>query len=67
MRERIGQQVAELRARRGMTLRQLAEKSGVSSQNITKIEHGRYNVSIDILDKVASALGAQLEIEERGE
>lgn len=63
-RERIGQQIAELRQKKGLTLKQLAELSGVTFQNITKIEHGKYNVSIDILTKVCNALGAEITIKE---
>lgn len=61
-RERIGQQIAELRKSKGLTLKQLAEISGITFQNITKIEHGRYNVSIDILAKLCDALGVSIEI-----
>lgn len=61
-RVRIGQQIAELRKKRGLTLKQLAEISGITFQNITKIEHGRYNVSIDILKKLCDALGVRFEI-----
>ena len=63
-RERIGNRIAELRKGKGLSLRQLAELSGVTSQNITKIEHGRYNVSIDILSKICNALDCEIEIKE---
>lgn len=61
-RERIGRQLADLRTKKGYSVRQLAELAGVSYQNITKIENGKYNVSIDILSKVTKPLGAKLEI-----
>lgn len=60
----IGRQVAELRAKRGLSTRQLAELCGVNFANIGKIERGSYNVSIDILGKVCAALGARIKIEE---
>lgn len=63
-REQIGRQVAELRNKRGLSTRQLAELCGVDSSNIGKIERGRYNVSVDILGRVCDALGARLKIEE---
>ena len=59
---RIGQKIAELRQERGLSVRQLGEMSGVSYQNITKIEHGKYNVSIDLLTKVLNVLDSQIEI-----
>lgn len=58
----IGRQLAELRKRRGLSTRQLAELCGVNYSNIGKIERGAYNVSIDILGKVCDALGAKLVI-----
>ena len=60
---RIGILIKELRTKRGYTQRQLSESSGVSVQNITKIEHGRYNASVDILGRIAAALGATIKIE----
>lgn len=64
-RERIGQRIAELRKQRGLTVMQLANQCGVTRQNIYKIEDGKYNVSIDILTKVATALDAELIIQEK--
>lgn len=64
-RERIGLQVAELRNKRGYTTRQLAELSGLNHSNITKIEKGAYNASVDILSKLLSPLGAEIAIKEK--
>lgn len=66
-RERIGKMVAEMRNSKGYTIRELAGLCGVSYQNITKIENGRYNVSIDILSKVANTLGYEISFEERSD
>jgi transcriptional regulator with XRE-family HTH domain len=65
-REEIGAELQTLRVQRGLTVRELAEASGVHYSNIAKIENGRYNVSVDILGKVADALGYKLVFEERG-
>ena len=62
MREYIGKRVAEIRQEKGLSIRQLADLCGVSAQNITKIEHGRYNVSIDILGNICEELDCRLEI-----
>ena len=67
-REYIGQQLAALRNKQGLTrltTRQLADMCGVTYVNISKIENGRYNVSIDILQKVCDALGADIRIIEK--
>ena len=61
-REYIGKRVAEIRQAKGLSIRKLAELCGVTASNITKIEHGRYNVSIDILGKICDALGYHVDI-----
>lgn len=63
-RAEIGRQLAELRTKRGLSTRQLAELCGVNYANICKIERGSYNVSVDILGRVCDALGAKIVIVE---
>lgn len=62
-REQIGQRIAQLRKERGLTQEQLSELTGLDRTNIAKIENGKYNVSIDILNKVCVSLGAKIKIE----
>lgn len=64
-RQQIGSKIQELRVQRGLSVRQLAEMSGVIYSNISKIENGRYNVSVDILGKIADALGVELTMIEK--
>lgn len=59
---RIGRQIRLARLSKNLTVRQLAELSGVPFQNITKIENGKYNVSIDILGKLCHALGLKMDL-----
>jgi transcriptional regulator with XRE-family HTH domain len=61
-RERIGKRIAELRKAKGLTQAQLAEKTGFSQSNIGRIETGKYSVGIDVLAKIAEALGATVEL-----
>lgn len=61
-RERIGEQIRTARIGKNLTVRQLAELSGVPFQNITKIENGKYNVSIDILGKLCHALDLKMDL-----
>ena len=63
-RSRVGAMIAEARKRQGLSIRELAERSGVSYQNITKIEKGKYNVSIDILGKLCQALDLKIDLSE---
>ena len=46
-----------------VTQNQLAEKSGVSQSNISKIESGNYHPSVATLKKIADALGKRLVID----
>ena len=61
-RDYIGKRIAEIRQAKGLSIRQLAEASGVNFANIYKIENGKYNVSIDILGKICEALGCRIDL-----
>lgn len=61
-REYIGKRIAEIRQTKGLSIRQLADASGVNFANIYKIENGKYNVSIDILGKICEALDCRIDI-----
>ena len=61
-RDYIGKRIAEIRQAKGLSIRQLAEASGVNFANIYKIENGKYNVSIDILGKICDALGCRIDL-----
>ena len=63
-RERIGQRIAKLRKEQGMTQAELAEQTGIQRAHITRIEAGRYSVGIDLLDKIAVALGMEVDFVE---
>lgn len=64
-REEIGSELQTLRVQKGLTVRELGEMCDMQHSSIVKIENGRYNVSVDILGKVADALGYRLTFEER--
>ena len=64
-REYIGKSIAEIRQVKGLSIRQLAEDSGVNFANIYKIENGKYNVSVDILEKICDALDCRIDIVEK--
>lgn len=55
--------IANTRNQLGITQKQLAEKSGVSQANISKIENGSCKPSIPILKRIADGLGKRLVIE----
>ena len=43
-----------------LTQKQLAQRSGVSQTNISKIENGNYHPSLSTLKRIADALGKRL-------
>ena len=45
-----------------LTQKQLAQRSGVSQANISKIENGNYHPSLSTLKRIADALGKRLEV-----
>ncbi len=54
---RLGERARRLRLEQHLTLRELAERSGVSLRFLLQIESGRANVSVVRLADVATALG----------
>src|SRR5918992_2614175 len=58
--DRLGGRVRELRRRRGLTLEELAERSGVSRAMISKLERGEKNPTLMVAAKLAEGLGVTL-------
>lgn len=59
---RIGQRIAELRKEKGLTQIELADCSQLTQRHISRIESGRYNLTVDLLAKVAEGLGCKIDI-----
>lgn len=57
---RIGSALRTLRVERGLLVRELAEKSGVSRWTITNIENGHVRAEDVTLSKLARGLGVSL-------
>src|ERR687893_248178 len=57
---RLGGRVRELRRRRGLTLEELAGRSGVSRAMISKLERGEKNPTLVVAAKLAEGLGVTL-------
>ena len=55
----LGERVRALRAHRGMTRKVLAGESGVSERYLAQLEQGQGNISVILLARVATALGAE--------
>jgi transcriptional regulator with XRE-family HTH domain len=54
---RFGKRLREVRVARGMTQAQLAENAGVTLSYITRLENGLSAPGIDLVAKLAAALG----------
>jgi transcriptional regulator with XRE-family HTH domain len=59
-RDAVVSQLKTLRREQGMTQEYLAELVGTKKSNISRLESGRYNPSLDFLIKVADGLGKQI-------
>jgi transcriptional regulator with XRE-family HTH domain len=56
----IGQRIKELRMQRGLTLEEVAERSGCSSGFLSQLERNRVAPSISMLYAIGEALGVQV-------
>ena len=63
--EQLGQRVRALRTQRGWTMRELAERAGISRATLQKIEKGDLSVAIGLVFEVAALVGVTLFDEER--
>ena len=59
---KIIEEIILARRERNLTQKDLAELVGTKQSNISRLESGNYNPTIDFLNKIASAVGKQLEV-----
>jgi len=59
---KIISQIIDLRRKKKISQKQLAELLNTKQPSIARLESGDYNPSIDFLKKIAEVLGAELEI-----
>lgn len=60
-RVQIGASLREARLARGLTVREAAEKAGLSYQLVSKVENGG-NTTLDTLQMLAAAVGARADV-----
>ncbi len=60
-RVRIGNRIKQIREERGIEARELARLVNIDAANLSRIENGRYSVGLDILAKIATALGKKID------
>ena len=61
-RQSIVEQYVQCRKMQGLTQAELAKKAGVPRSNITRFESGNYNPSLELLVRIAAALGMTLQM-----
>lgn len=59
---RIGQRIKQLRKENNIDAKTLAARAGIDPSNLSRIELGHYSVGFDMLNKIANALGARVEL-----
>lgn len=62
VRLRIGLRIRELRTAQHLSQEDLAQMAGITRANLSNIEAGKYSAGLDILNKIATALGAEINI-----
>ena len=61
---KLAMKIAELREKKGLSQKQLAELMGTSQQAISRIESGRYEgFTLKTLERIAEATGMRVKIE----
>ena len=55
-------QIIEERSRQDITQEELALRVGTQKSNISRLESGSYNPSLDFLIKIANSLGKEVQI-----
>lgn len=56
----MGERIRDLRCAQGWTQEQLAEIAGITTANLRSVEAGKYATTLDVLNKIAGALNAEL-------
>lgn len=64
-RKAMGENIRKLRTAQGWEQEQLSQIAGITTANVRSVEAGKYAVNIDVLNKIAGALGAELKMIEK--
>ena len=58
----IVSQIIDERSKQNITQEELALRAGTQKSNISRLESGAYNPSLDFITKIAQSLGKQIQI-----
>ena len=64
-RKAMGESIRALRTAQGWEQEQLAQIAGITAANVRSVEAGKYAVNIDVLNKIAESLNAELRMIEK--
>lgn len=56
IKDKVGQRIKELRHELGLSQEALGNKAGVDRTYVTDVENGRRNISVELLEKLITAL-----------
>lgn len=62
LRLRMGQRIKVLRVMAELSQEQLAERAGLQRSHIGRIEGGKYDVTLSVMQAIAEALGMTVDI-----
>lgn len=62
IRKYVIEQYVKCRKEKKLTQEQLAQRTGISRPNISRFESGNYNPSLEMMVRIAEALGMNLNI-----
>lgn len=63
VRQSVAEQYVRSRKMQGLTQAELAKRAGVPRSNITRFESGSYNPSLEMMVRIAEALGMTLQVQ----
>jgi len=64
--QRLGRRIREERRRQGLDQRTLALVANVAVRSVHRVEHGEPRVRLDVLMRIALALGLELDVRRGG-
>jgi transcriptional regulator with XRE-family HTH domain len=60
IRKKLGKRIKELRQERGLSQEAFAHSAGLDRTYIPSIEKGERNISLEVIEKIAKALGLKI-------
>lgn len=62
---KIGNRIRAIREKQGYSASRISEAIGIRESSYNRIEEGKFSVGLDILSRIAEALGCEIDFIER--